>query len=105
MRVRRHEPSSRIGLGVWQVEGRTIEIDVVPFEGHDFRQSAPGEDQQAQGVDGGLALDNLLFALPQHLPEPGKFLFRQVALALLLGVLLDMATGVGAVGAKPPDLG
>ena len=95
----------RTSLGIGQVECRALEVDVVPLEGHDFRQSASGEDQQAQGVDGRLALDTLQFALPQNLTEPGKFILGQIALALLLGVLLDMTTGVGAVGAKPPDFG
>ena len=32
----------RTGLGIGQVEGRALEIDIVPLEGHDLRQSAPG---------------------------------------------------------------
>jgi len=95
----------RTSLGIWKVERRSLEIDVVPLEGHDFRQSAPGENQKAQGIDGRLALNAFLFALPQDLSKPGKFILGQIALSFLLGVLLDVSAGIGAVGAKPPDLG
>lgn len=89
----------RASLGIRQVERRTLEIDVVPLEGHDFGQSAPGENQKAQGIDGRLALNALLFRLPQNLSKPCKFILGQIALSFLLRVLLDVPAGIGAVSA------
>ena len=42
----------RAGLGIRQVDRRALKIDVIPLEGHDLGQSAPGENQKAQGIDG-----------------------------------------------------
>ena len=91
------------GLGIRQVERRSFEIDVVPLEGHDLRQSAAGENQKAQGIDGRLALNAFLFALPQDLSKPGKFILGQIALSFLLGVLLDVSACLLYTSPSPRD--
>ena len=93
------------GLGFWQVKSAAREIHELPPQGHDLREPAAGEDQQPQGVDRRPALDAFLLALAQDLAETAQLGGAQIALALLLLVLLDMAAGIGAVRAQPPDLG
>ena len=91
------------GLGVGEMERAVLEVHVVPLEGHDLGEPAAGEDQQAEGVDGRLALDAFLLALAQDLAEPGQFLLRKVALAFLLRVLLGVAAGIRAVWTQAPQ--
>jgi len=43
--------------------------------------------------------------LPKHFAELGQFLLREVALALLLRILLNVPAGVGAVRAQTPNFG
>ena len=93
------------GFGIGKVKRHPLEIHVIPLEGHDLGETAAGENQQPQSVDGRLALDAFLLALPQGFAEPSQLLLREVTLPFLLRVLLYVPTGVGAVRAQSPDLG
>jgi hypothetical protein len=41
------------GFGIGQTQGALAEIDVVPFQRHDFAKAAPGQDQQPRRQNGG----------------------------------------------------
>lgn len=95
----------RAGLGVWEPQDAVRGVHVLPLESHDLVQAAAREDQQAHRQDRGGQLDALALHLPQNLAHTAQFGGAEEALALLLGVLLDVLARVRAVRAQAPHLG
>ena len=95
----------RAGLGIRQAQDALGQIDVRPLQCHDLVQPAAGQDQQAGGEDGRRQFDPLCLHLAQHLADPAQFRRAEKAFALLLGILPDVLSRVGAVRTQPPHLG
>ena len=86
-RLRVREPQS-LGGGV----------EMLPFERHDLAEAASGQDEHADGDDGGGKLDALALHLAEHLADLPQFTGAEEPLPLLLGVFLDVLARVRPVG-------
>lgn len=93
------------GLGIRQAQDALGQIDVCPFQRHDLVQSTASQDQQAGGENGRGQFDPLRLHLAQHLADPAQFRRAEEPLTLLLGVLPDVLSRVGAVRTQAPHLG
>jgi hypothetical protein len=56
-----------------------LKVDVIPLQSHDPAQSAGGEDQQTEGIDGGLALTTVLLALAAKMRKVSLPISRDAA--------------------------
>jgi hypothetical protein len=93
------------GLGVRQAQGRAVEIDVGPLQGHDLVQAAASQDQKACGKDCRGQFYAFRLHLAQHLANPTQFSRAQEPFAFLLGVFPDVLARVGPVRTQAPHLG
>lgn len=91
------------GLGVRQAQFVGTEVHIGPFQRHDLAETAAGQHQQADGVDGRLGFRAIGLDVAKRLAEGGDFIGTEEALAFVLGVLLDVEAGVTAIRAQPPD--
>ena len=95
----------RTGFGIRQAQGRAVEIDVGPLQGHDFVQTAPGQDQHPRCENSRSEFHTFSFHLAQHFADPAQLGRTEEAFALFLGVLPDVLARVGPVRTQAPHLG
>ena len=85
---------SATSLGVGQLQLTHIEIDMVPAQLLDLRQSAAGQHQETDCGYRRAGLRSVPQNLVENLAKPGELLRAQESFTLLLLVALDVQAGV-----------